>query len=113
MENNEYKNITGTEEIKAIDKSKKLSDAKKDIDKINEVLSDTSISFHKRANVLYKEITKNIDYAPYILTARVARNMVGDIPFSQLKFYDKRRVLDMVHDAITAYMLKLTEEINN
>lgn len=95
-----------------IEKFKKLADAQKDIDKISEVLSDFSHSFHKRANSLYKDIEKNSDYAPYIAMAKVGRKMIGNIPFSQLQFVPKRNVLVMIRDAIQLFKAELANQSN-
>lgn len=89
--------------MKEAEKIKKIADAKKDIDKINEVLSDTSLSFHKKANMVYEDIVKNIDYAPYIGAGKLGANMVGNIPFSQLDFNTKRKALRIIRTAITSY----------
>lgn len=96
-----------------IEKIKKLADAQKDIDRINEVLSASSHSFHKRANLLYEDIEKNSDYLPYIAIAKVGKRMTGNIPFSQLEFIPKRNALIMIRDAIKAYQVKTAAETNN
>lgn len=96
-----------------IEKIKKSADAQKDIDKINELLIDSSHSFHKRANSLYEDIEKNSDYAPYIAMAKVGRKMGGNIPFSQLQFIPKRNVLVMTRDAIEMYKIKTAAEQND
>ena len=95
-----------------IEKIKKLSDAQKDIDKINELLLYSSHSFHKRANSLYEDIEKNSDYAPYIAIAKVGRKMTGNIPFSQLQFVLKRYVLIMIRDAIQLFKTELENKLN-
>lgn len=96
-----------------IEKIKKFADAQKDIDRINEVLSASSHSFHKRANLLYEGIEKNSDYVPYITIAKIGKRMTGNTPFSQLKFIPKRNALIMIRDAIKAYKIKTAAEMTN
>ena len=94
-----------------IDFAKKLKDANSDIDKINEILDDTSL-FHHKADDLYNELSKNTDYAPYIFAAKTAKGMIGNIPFRDLKHYQKRNVFAMIREAITTYIAKeLTDKI--
>ena len=95
-----------------IEKIRKLADAQKDINKINELLFDSTNSFHKRANSLYEDIGKNSDYAPYIAMAKVGRKMTGNIPFSQLKFVLKRNALIMIKDAIQLFKAELANKSN-
>ena len=94
-----------------IDFAKKLKDANSDIDKINEILDDTSL-FHHKADDLYNELSKNTDYEPYIFAAKTAKGMIGNIPFRDLKHYQKRNVFAMIREAITTYIAKeLTDKI--
>lgn len=87
-----------------IDKAKKIKDAEDTIEKINVLLSNVGL-FRHQADSLYDKISRNIDYAPFIASAKVATRMVGNIPFSQLPFQPKRNALIMIRDAIKAYIL--------
>lgn len=87
-----------------IDKAKKIKDAEDTIEKINVLLSNVGL-FRHQADSLYDKISRNIDYAPFIASAKVATKMVGNIPFSQLPFQPKRNALIMIRDAIKAYIL--------
>lgn len=94
-----------------IDFAKKMKEANSDIEKINEILDDTSL-FHHKADDLYNELSKNFDYATYIFAAKSAKGMLGNIPFRDLKHYQKRNVFAMIREAITTYIAKeLTDKI--
>ena len=67
-----------TEDV--IDKAKKIKDANDDIKKIDDILND-STSFHHKADNLYEELVKNLDYSKYIMAAKIAKGMAGKIPF--------------------------------
>ena len=87
-----------------IDKTKKLKDAEDTIQKIEDLLADSNL-FRHQADSLYDKISKNMDYAPFIAAAKVARKMVGNIPFTQLSYQPKRNALIMIRDAIKAYVV--------
>lgn len=93
------------ESYEAIDKAKKIKDAEEMIEKIDELLSDSSL-FRHQADSLYDKISKNIDYAPFIATAKAASGMGGNIPFKELLYKPKRMALMMIRDAIKAYVAK-------
>lgn len=100
-----------TEEV--IDKVKKIKDANNDIKKIDDILNDAN-SFHHKADSLYDELVKNLDYSKYIMAAKIAKGMAGKIPFKQLPFLQKRNVLAMIRESISAYILnELTEKEEN
>ena len=100
-----------TEEV--IDKVKKRKDANNDIKKIDDILND-STSFHHKADNLYEELVKNLDYSKYIMAAKIAKGMAGKIPFKQLPFLQKRNVFVMIRESISAYILnELTEKEEN
>lgn len=93
------------ESYEAIDKAKKIKDAEEMIEKIDELLSDSSL-FRHQADSLYDKISKNIDYAPFIATAKAASGMGGNIPFKELLYKPKRMALMMIRDAIKVYIVK-------
>ena len=96
-----------------IDKAKKIKDANDDIKKIDDILND-STSFHHKADNLYEELVKNLDYSKYIMAAKIAKGMAGKIPFKQLPFLKKRNVFAMIRESISAYILnELTEKEEN
>ena len=97
-----------TEDV--VDKAKKIKDANDDIKKIDDILND-STSFHHKADNLYEELVKNLDYSKYIMAAKIAKGMAGKIPFKQLPFLQKRNVFIMIRESISAYILnELTEK---
>ena len=100
----EVYNAKNEEAVKKFDKAKKIKDAEGAIGQINDILSDSSL-FRRKADSLYDEIIKNIDYAPFIVTAKAASGMGGKIPFKQLPYLPKRNALIMIRDAIKAYIV--------
>ena len=97
-----------TEDV--IDKAKKIKDTNDDIKKIDDILNDAT-SFHHKADTLYEELVKNLDYSKYIMAAKIAKGMAGKIPFKQLPFLQKRNVFAMIRESISAYILnELTEK---
>lgn len=88
----------------AIDKTKKLKDANDDIKKIDDILNDSN-SFYHKADSLYDELVKNLDYSKYIMMAKIAKGMVGKKSFKQLPFLQKRSVFAMIRESISAYIL--------
>lgn len=98
-------------EFNKIDVVKKMKDANSDIGKINEILADVTYFRHK-ADDLFDELNKNLDYSPYIISAKIAKGMMGNKSFKQLSYQDKRNVFLMIREAITLYIAKeLTDEI--
>ena len=95
-----------------IHKAKKIKDAEDTIEKINELLSDSSL-FRHQADSLYDKISRNMDYALFIATAKVASGMSGNIPFKQLPYLLKRNALVMIRDAIKAYVAKELANLND
>ena len=87
-----------------VDKSKKIKDANNDIEKIDDILNNATL-FHHNANSLYEELIKNLDYSKYIMAAKVAKGMVGKIPFKQLSFLQKRNVFAMIRESISTFVL--------
>ena len=87
------------------DKAKKIKDAEDTIQKINELLADSGL-FRRQADSLYDKVSRNIDYAPFIATAKAASGMGGNIPFKQLLYKYKRMALVMIRDAIKVYVAK-------
>ena len=88
-----------------IDKSKKIKDAEDTVQKIDDLLADSNL-FRHQADSLYDKISRNMDYAPFIATAKAASGMGGNIPFKQLLYKYKRMALIMIRDAISAYIAK-------
>ena len=87
-----------------IDKAKKIRDAEDTIQKIEYLLSDSNL-FRHQADSLYDKISRNMDYAPFIATAKAASGMSGNIPFKQLPYLPKRNALIMIRNAISAYVV--------
>lgn len=94
-----------------IDFVKKMKDAESDIDKINEILANVTLFRHK-ADDLFDELNKNLDYSQYIISAKIAKGMMGNKSFKQLSHQNKRNVFLMIREAITTYIAKeLTDKI--
>ena len=109
---NAYEEKKSSDLLHAIDKAKKIKDAEEMIEKIDELLSDSSL-FRHQADSLYDKISKNIDYAPFIATAKAASGMGGNIPFKELLYKTKRMALMMIRDAIKVYIAEeLTKKEN-
>lgn len=96
-------------DIKDIEKLKKIADANKDIDIINELLQDMS-KFRKKANSLFEKIDKNIDYKKYIIALKSAKGMNGNLQFKDLHFMGQIKVFQMFREAITMYKNELSIE---
>lgn len=89
---------------------KKIKDAEDTIQKINALLSDSN-SFRHQADSLYDKIARDMDYAPFIASAKVASGMCGNIPFKQLPYLPKRNAFIMIRSAIEAFIAsKITEK---
>ena len=96
----------------AVDKIKKLKDAEDTVRRIDDLLSDSNL-FRHQVDSLYDKISRNMDYAPFIATAKVVSGISGDIPFKQLQYLPKRNALIMIRDAIKAYIAsELTKKEN-
>ena len=93
-----------------IDKAKKIKDANDDIKKIDDILND-STSFHHKADNLYEELVKNLDYSKYIMAAKIAKGMAGKIPFKQLPFLQNLPNTDMRLQCITLRYATLTVQV--
>ncbi len=87
---------------------KEIADAAKDIAKIETVLDSTQ--FNSKANSLYDELKNKIDYAPYIAVLKAGRGMCGNQSFGALSYIQKRKVLEMIKDAIEVYIRKTVEK---
>ena len=86
-----------------IKKAKKILDANDDIRKIEEILHDSTL-FHRKADHLYDELSRNIDYLPYIELGKAANRMNGDIPFKNLSYKYKLNVFRMIRNAVLEYI---------
>lgn len=97
------------DDIKAI---KDLKDAKEDLSKLDEILNDVD-KFRMKSNKVYHEITGKIDYAPYIVAARLKNKLTyGRIPFENITNYMSRReIISALRQAVNAYIA--AEVINN
>ena len=93
------------ESYKAIDKAKKIKDAKDIIQNINELLADSAL-FRRQANSLYDKISRNIEYRLYIEDAKQKKGIKGNIPFARLDYLPKRNALIVIRDAIKVYVAK-------
>lgn len=103
--------IQSQETASKIGKAKKIKEAEDTIRKINELLADIGL-FRCQADSLYDKISRNMDYAPFIATAKIASKICGNIPFKQLPYQPKRNALIVMREAIKAYIAKEFTDIN-
>lgn len=94
---------------KDLEKLKKISDADADIRKIDEVLQDMS-AFHKKANYVFENIDKKIEYKKYIVALKTAKGMHENLQFRELPFARKIKVFQMLREAITVYKAEIAIE---
>lgn len=95
---------------------KDMSDARTDLQKLDEILNDRS-KFRMQSNKAYHEIADKLDYLPYIVIERTKCNLTyGDIPFEKITNYmARRKIISMLRDAVVAYIIvelekKVTED---
>ena len=81
-------------------------EATDDIKKIDDILADVG-EFRKHADDLYDRLYRKIDYAKYIEERKIAKRMYGKVPFNQLSFLNKRKVFELIREAINAYITEL------
>lgn len=87
------------------EKLKKLKDAHDDKDKIEDLLKEYK---PMSANFIVAKITSNPDYLAVIAVSRVKHKLpVGDTPFGDLPFIQRRKILFMLKDALERYILML------
>lgn len=107
-----YQEKKNDELLHAIDKAKKIKDAEDTINKVSELINNPQL-LRRYADQLYYEISKNIDYTPFIRKIKHARGMSGNIPFANLPYKPKLNALMMIRDAIKAYIAsELTKKEN-
>lgn len=90
-----------------VEKAKKIDEANAFITKINEMLNDSFLLNHY-ADSLYEEVSKKIDYIPFINAAKNSARISGNIPFSNLPYRQKRSALRVIREAIKMYVLSET-----
>ena len=85
---------------------KDISDANNDLRKLEDILND-STKFRQQSNAVYNEIISKIEYAPYILVARVGNNLkYGNTPFEKVTNYlARRKIINMLRQAVQAYIV--------
>ena len=87
------------------EKLKKLKDAHDDKDKIEDLLKDYKPI---PANIIVAKIYSNPDYHAVIAVSRVKHKLpVGDTPFGDLPFIQRRKILFMLKDALERYILTM------
>ena len=95
---------------------KDLSDARTDLQKLDEILNDGS-KFKMQSNKVYHEIADKSDYLPFIVLERTKCKLTyGDIPFEKITNHmARRRIISMLRNAVVAYIVvklekKVTED---
>lgn len=88
-----------------LDKIKKIIDAQKDIDEINNALNDTSY-FHDKSDEIFEKIINNKEYVIYIQIMKTKFNMNGNKQFKVLDYRFKRNVFKMFISSIDLYITK-------
>ena len=94
---------------KDLEKLKKIIEAKKDIDKIDEV-TRTTYNLQKYANSVYEKTYNKSDYAKFILNEKTKQGLDGNLSFYVLNIDVKKSVLKMVKLAIQKYLLSIANE---
>ena len=90
--------------LETIDKTKKLADAKADIEKINFVLQDSNRV--KKNNRLFNELSNKLEYRPYFLMHLASSDIPrGNLPFEKVTDFNlRRRIYVLLRESITTYM---------
>ena len=92
-------------DYKFLDKIKKIIDAQKDIDEINNALIDIDY-FHNKSDEIYEKINSNIEYTIYIQIMKNKFKMNGNNQFKVLDYRFKREVFKMFIASINLYITK-------
>ena len=92
-------------DYKFLDKIKKIIDAQKDIDEINNALNDIDY-FHIKSNEIYERINSNKEYTIYIKIMKKKFNMNGNNHFKVLNYRFKREVFKIFVASINLYITK-------
>jgi len=90
------------------EKAKKIKSAKDDIDTLNELLDKFD---SQKANKTVLKLTLNTDYSEAISLNRIKHNLpLGNKSFGSLSYIEKRKVLNMLLDAVTdtVHVIELT-----
>ena len=90
---------------KDIEKIKKIEDAKKDLDKLDEILSD-STKFRQQSNKVYDDITHKLEYEFYIAAARLKYKLAnGNMRFKDIpNYWARRKIIGVLREAVSAYI---------
>ena len=99
-----YEEKKSSDLLHAIDKAKKIKDAKEIVQKIDDLLADSHL-FRHQADSLYDQISRNTDYFLYIEDAKRREGIKGNIPFARLDYLPKRKALIVIRDAIKAFII--------
>ena len=92
-------------DYKFLDKIKKIIDAYRDIDEINNALNDIDY-FHIKSNEIYERINSNKEYTIYIQIMKNKFNMNGNNQFKVLDYRFKREVFKIFVASINLYITK-------
>lgn len=92
-------------DYKFLDKTKKIIDAQKDIDEINNTLNDIDY-FHSKSDEIYEKINSNKEYTIYIQIMKNKFNMNGNNHFKVLSYRFKREIFKMFVSSINLYITK-------
>ena len=92
-------------DYKFLDKIKKIIDAQRDIDEINNALNDIDY-FHIKSDEIYERINSNKEYTIYIKIMKNKFSMNGNNDFKVLGYRFKREVFKMFVASINLYITK-------
>lgn len=92
-------------DYKFLDKIKKIMDAQKDIDEVNNALNDINY-FHNKSEEIYEKINNNKDYTIYIKIMKNKLNMNGNNHFKVLSYRFKREIFKLFVASINLYIIK-------
>lgn len=87
------------------EKTFKTEKATKDLEKLNSLLDRNYLN---DAGSTISKIMSTLDYKDFIAASRVAHKIpLGKTPFGSLKFDQQRKIVKMLIDAVSAYLIDL------
>lgn len=98
--------------MKEEEKVEKLFKATKDLNEVQDIISNFGFSKYQAASKFVEKCSKDKDYAPLIRVNKTISKLNGNLTFLQLDPLNKRRVLKLIEDSIKEYIAILGTENN-
>lgn len=96
---------------KNIDKIKKAKEVQEDILKLNKIINTRSLLLTE-GNDIVNKLNSKLEYLPYISILKVKYGIGGKVPFEKLTFDNKIKALQVLREALYAFVEKeLGEEL--